>query len=135
VHISQFSYYSPTIFTRLLIPSTPKGIADKVLYLDADILCIDSMAELLPMEFGENAATILPDAAETTHRRRVAFQLSLQKYFNSGFMYMNVDTWLAKEITELTIHAILENYKDHRFPAQDELNIILEGQIKYFDRK
>ena len=134
-HISQFSYYSPTIFTRLLIPSTLKGMTDKVLYLDADILCVGSMAELLQMDFGDNAAIVVPDADETTRRRCAALQLSSQKYFNSGVMYMNVDTWLAKEITEKTIHAILENGKDYRFPDQDALNVVLEGQVKYIDRK
>ena len=48
---------------------------------------------------------------------------------------MNVDTWLAKEITKQTIHAILENGKDYRFPDQDALNVVLEGQVKYIDRK
>ena len=79
-HISQFSYYSPTIFTRLLIPSTLKGITDKVLYLDADILCTGSMAELLPMEFGENAAIVLPDAAVappcSCHRKNISIPAS-----------------------------------------------------------
>ncbi len=134
-HISQLSYYSPTIFTRLLIPSTLKGMTDKVLYLDADILCVGSMAELLQMDFGENAAIAIPDADETTRRRCAALRLSSQKYFNSGVVYMNVDTWLAKEITEKTIHAILENGKDYRFPDQDALNVVLEGQVKYIDRK
>ncbi|AMO98916.1 glycosyl transferase 8 C-terminal family protein [Collimonas arenae] len=134
-HISQFSYYSPTIFTRLLIPSTLKGMTDKVLYLDADILCVGSMAELLQMDFGDNAAIVVPDADETTRRRCAALQLSSQKYFNSGVMYMNVDTWLSREITEKTIHSILENGKDYRFPDQDALNVVLEGQVKYIDRK
>jgi len=134
-HISQFSYYSPTIFTRLLIPSTLRGITGKVLYLDADILCVGSLAELIEMDFGDNAAIVVPDADETTRRRCAALQLSSQKYFNSGVMYMNVDVWLAKEITEKTIHAILENGKDYRFPDQDALNVVLEGQVQFIDRK
>lgn len=134
-HISQFSYYSPTIFTRLLIPSTLRGITDKVLYLDADILCMGSLAELIQMDFGDSAAIVVPDADETTRRRCAALQLSSQKYFNSGVMYMNVDLWVSKEITEKTIHAILENGKDYRFPDQDALNVVLEGQVQFIDRK
>lgn len=134
-HISQFSYYSPTIFTRLLIPSTLHGITDKVLYLDADILCVGSMAELIEMDFGSHAAIVVPDADETTRRRCAALQLSSQKYFNSGVMYMNIATWMSKEITEKTILAILENGKDYRFPDQDALNVVLEGQVQFIDRK
>jgi UDP-glucose:(glucosyl)LPS alpha-1,3-glucosyltransferase len=134
-HISQFSYYSPTIFTRLLIPSTLRGITDKVLYLDADILCVGSLAELIQMDFGDSAAIVVPDADETTRRRCAALQLSSQKYFNSGVMYMNVDLWVSREITEKTIHAILENGKDYRFPDQDALNVVLEGQVRFIDRK
>ncbi|PUA20274.1 glycosyltransferase family 8 protein [Glaciimonas sp. PCH181] len=134
-HISQFSYYSPTIFTRLLIPSTLRGITDKVLYLDADILCVGSLAELLPMDFGDSAAIVVPDADETTRRRCAALKLSSQRYFNSGVMYMNVEEWESQEITEKTIHAILQNGKDYRFPDQDALNVVLEGKIQYIDRK
>lgn len=134
-HISQFSYYSPTIFTRLLIPSTLRGLCDKVLYLDADILCVGSMAELLSMEFGDSAAIVVPDADETTRRRCAALQLTSGKYFNSGVMYMHVENWTAQEITEKTIHAILENGKEYRFPDQDALNVVLEGKIQYIPRK
>ncbi|MGS0740692.1 glycosyltransferase family 8 protein [Glaciimonas sp. GG7] len=134
-HISQFSYYSPTIFTRLLIPSTLRGITDKVLYLDADILCMGSIAELIQMDFGNSAAIVVPDADETTRRRCAALQLSSQRYFNSGVMYMNVDVWESQQITEKTIHAILENGKNYRFPDQDALNVVLEGKVQFIDRK
>ncbi|KAF3999962.1 glycosyltransferase family 8 protein [Glaciimonas immobilis] len=134
-HISQFSYYSPTIFTRLLIPSTLQGITDKVLYLDADILCMGSIAELMQLDFGGSAAIVVPDADETTRRRCAALQLSSQRYFNSGVMYMNVTSWMAQEITEKTILSILENGKNYRFPDQDALNVVLEGKIQYINRK
>ncbi|MDY7546924.1 glycosyltransferase [Glaciimonas sp. CA11.2] len=134
-HISQFSYYSPTIFTRLLIPSTLQGITDKVLYLDADILCLGSIAELIQMDFGDSAAIVVPDADETTRRRCAALQLSSQRYFNSGVMYMNVDVWMSQQITEKTILSILENGKNYRFPDQDALNVVLEGKITFIERK
>lgn len=134
-HISQFSYYSPTIFTRLLIPSVLQGTVDKVLYLDADILCVGSIDELIHMDISNSVAIVVPDAEETTRRRCAALQLSQQKYFNSGVMYMNVDLWIANKITENTIHAILENGKNFRFPDQDALNVVLEGRVQFIDRK
>ncbi|MDP5008699.1 MAG: UDP-glucose--(glucosyl) LPS alpha 1,3-glucosyltransferase WaaO [Glaciimonas sp.] len=134
-HISQFSYYSPTIFTRLLIPQTLQGITAKALYLDADILCVGSMKELIDMDISGSAAIVVPDADETTRRRCAALNLASQQYFNSGVMFMNVDLWMANNITEKTIHAILENGKDYRFPDQDALNVVLEGQVRYIDQK
>ncbi|MBC7488758.1 MAG: UDP-glucose--(glucosyl) LPS alpha 1,3-glucosyltransferase WaaO [Glaciimonas sp.] len=134
-HISQFSYYSPTIFTRLLIPSTLRGITDKVLYLDADILCVGSLAELIQINFGNSATIVVPDADETTRRRCAALKLSSQRYFKSGVMYINVEEWESQEITEKTILAILQNGKEYRFPDQDALNVVLEGKIQLIDKK
>ena len=42
-HFIESTYYSPAIFTRLAIPDILKDYTDKVLYLDADILCVGKM--------------------------------------------------------------------------------------------
>ncbi|HCN89087.1 MAG TPA: UDP-glucose--(glucosyl) LPS alpha 1,3-glucosyltransferase WaaO, partial [Oxalobacteraceae bacterium] len=55
-HFTQSSYYSPSIFSRLLIPSVLQGTTDKVLYLDADILCVGGIAELIDMDISDTIA-------------------------------------------------------------------------------
>jgi lipopolysaccharide biosynthesis glycosyltransferase len=134
-HFTRSSYYSASIFTRLLIPAILRGQVKNVLYLDADILCVGSVDELVRMDIGDTSAAVVPDAAVTTSRRTAALGLKHPAYFNSGVMYMNVDSWMSNKITESTIDAILNQGSKFRFPDQDALNVVLDGRAKFIDRK
>jgi lipopolysaccharide biosynthesis glycosyltransferase len=134
-HFTQSSYYSPSIFNRLLIPAVLQGITDRVLYLDADILCVGSIDELIRMDISDTIAIVVPDAEATTARRTVALGLKNPRYFNSGVMYMNVDRWMANKISERTIESILRDGENYRFPDQDALNAVLDGRTKFIDKK
>lgn len=132
---TQSSYYSPSIFTRLLIPTVLQGIAQNVLYLDADIICVGPINELVRMDISDTIAVVVPDAEATTKRRTAALGLEHRRYFNSGMMYMNINLWVSNKITESTIDAILRNGKDFRFPDQDALNAVLDGRVRFIGKK
>jgi lipopolysaccharide biosynthesis glycosyltransferase len=135
-HFIASTYYSPSIFTRLLIPSVLQGVANRVLYLDADILCVGNVEELLQRELDGTIALVVPDAEATTVRRAAALKLRQPKYFNSGVMLMNVPLWLEQRITEQVIEILLKDSKrDLRFPDQDALNIVLDGRVHYIEPK
>lgn len=134
-HFTQSSYYSPSIFSRLLIPTILQGTTDRVLYLDADILCVGNITELMDMDISDTVAVVVPDAEATTRRRCAELRLKQQAYFNSGVMYMNIDLWMANKITESTIDALLRNGEKFRFPDQDALNVVLEGRARFVDKK
>lgn len=129
------SYYSASIFTRLLIPALMQGITEKILYLDADILCLGKIDELININISNDIALVVSDAETTIKKRSVALKLSQKKYFNSGVMYMNIALWIKNKITEKTIAAILENGEKFRFPDQDALNLVLDGHVRYTDKK
>jgi UDP-glucose:(glucosyl)LPS alpha-1,3-glucosyltransferase len=133
---SSFSQYSPAIFTRLLIPGALKGATDKVLYLDADIICVGSIAELRALDMSNTIAAAVSDHAETTVKRQVvALNLRHQCYFNSGVLYMHVDNWIANNITEQVMRTIIETDKKLTLPDQDALNIVLDGRAVFIDEK
>lgn len=134
-HFTQSSYYSPSIFSRLLIPSVLQGTTDKVLYLDADILCVGGIAELIDMDISDTIAVVVPDAEATTRRRCAELGFKQLQYFNSGVMYMNVDLWVDNKITEATISALLTDGEKFRFPDQDALNVVLAGRARFTDKK
>lgn len=130
-HFIASTYYSPAIFTRLAIPEILKDYTDKVLYLDADILCVGKIDKLMAMPIEATVAYVVPDADVTTYRRATALKLKELKYFNSGVLYINIKKWLELEITEATIHAMLTGGDDFRFPDQDALNIALADHATY----
>ncbi|PRC92813.1 glycosyltransferase family 8 protein [Solimicrobium silvestre] len=134
-HFIASTYYSPAIFTRLAIPDVLQEYTDKVLYLDADILCVGKLDELMALPMDEQIAYVVPDAEATTVRRAAALKLSQVKYFNSGVLYMNIKQWRAHRITEATIEAMLKGGNDFRFPDQDALNIALDGKATYIAKR
>ncbi len=127
------TYYSPAIFTRLAIPEILKDYSDRVMYLDADILCVGKIDELMALPIEATVAYVVPDADITMLRRATALKLKEIKYFNSGMLYINVNKWLELDITEATIHALLTGGNDLRFPDQDALNIALADHATYID--
>lgn len=133
---ASFSQYSAAIFTRLLIPQTLQGTTREVLYLDADILCAGNIAELKAIDISEHIVAAVSDHAETTVKRQcAALNLRHKRYFNSGVLYINVDNWMANDITQKVMRTILESDQDLLFPDQDGLNIVLDGRALFIDEK
>jgi UDP-glucose:(glucosyl)LPS alpha-1,3-glucosyltransferase len=134
-HFIEFSYYSLSIFTRLVIPRLLKGVTDTVLYLDADILCVGKIDPLLALDMRDQIAAVVPDAEITTQRRCAALGLKHPRYFNGGVMYVNVNNWLKHDITDQAMHALLHHGKKLRFNDQDALNIVLDGRALFIEKR
>lgn len=131
-----FSQYSAAIFTRLLIPGALKDTAAKFLYLDADVLCLGSIADLLSTDLTNDIVAVVHDNGEETVKNQCArLHLQEQRYFNSGVLYINVDHWIAKGITAKTMRTVLERGGKFMFPDQDALNIVLNRSAKFIDGK
>jgi UDP-glucose:(glucosyl)LPS alpha-1,3-glucosyltransferase len=75
-HFLGHSHYSLSIFTRLVIPTVLAGVTDRVLYLDADILCFNRVDELVDMDISQDIAVVVPDAPVTLQRRVAALGLA-----------------------------------------------------------
>ncbi len=129
-----FSQHSIGTFIRILIPNLLRGITYKVLYLDADILCMGDLSELHSIDIDKCIAAVVHDEFETTAKTQIAeLNLSHPKYFNTGVMYINVDNWVKnkcqnKALTILSTQKLL-------FAEQDALNLALNGRVKYIDDK
>jgi lipopolysaccharide biosynthesis glycosyltransferase len=131
-----FAQYSAAIFTRLLIPGLLQGVTDKVLYLDADILCLGSIAELTSMDLNANVVAVVSDNGEETVRNQCAkLNLREKRYFNSGVLYINIANWIAQDITAHAMRTILQSEKEFLYPDQDALNIVLDGRARFIDDK
>lgn len=124
------SHYSLSIFTRLVIPTVLQGQTERVLYLDADILCVNRLDELVDMDISRDIAVVAPDAPVTRQRRIAALGLKHPGYFNGGVIFINIDRWIAEDITRQTMDVLLDSRTDMRFNDQDALNIVLDGRTR-----
>ena len=75
-HFLGHSHYSLSIFTRLVIPTVLADVTDRVLYLDADILCFNRLDALVDMDISQDIAVVVPDAPVTLQRRVAALELA-----------------------------------------------------------
>lgn len=129
-----FAHHSLGTFIRLLIPDLLQGITKRVLYLDADLLCLGNMQELLAIDIDNCVAAAVHDQLDTTARTQIAaLKLPVAEYFNAGVMYINVDNWIANNTQVQALTAL--STQELLFADQDALNIALNGRIRFIDDK
>ena len=129
------SYITKAMYNRFLIPLILKDITDKVLYLDADIVCLNPIKSLKKINIDNKVIAVVEESNDYVVKKRVKdLNLISKKYFNSGVLYININNWINKDInSKLTNYAKLA--KDLMFPDQDILNVVLEKDCLYMDRK
>ena len=107
---------------RLFFNSYVKGI-DNILYLDSDTLIVNSLEDLPEKD--------VPVTACFDHLSKKYWSnldASLNKYCNSGVLWINVNEWDNENCDEKIAKIIDKNIK-LSFPDQDILNIALKDDI------
>lgn len=119
-----------TVFLRILLPNYLPSTVKKILYFDADMLCVGSLAKLWQQELAKNFLAALLDPAHVLRSKKLG--LSHKRYFNAGAMLIDVDGWRQAQMTERVLASYRENVA--RFPMleQDTLNYLVDGQFTEF---
>lgn len=124
--------YPTTIYYRLLAHELLPKSVHKILYLDADILCINDIAQLYDTQIDDYlyASAIHTELTNTTE---VINKIRLQNfdadgYYNSGVLLMNLDR-VRKEVRD---EDIFDYIRTHTLllPDQDVLNALYGRYIK-----
>lgn len=124
--------YPTTIYYRLLAHQMLPKSLHKILYLDADLLCINDLSALYETYLGDNlyASAIHTSLTNTTD---VINKIRLQNfdadgYYNSGVLLMNLD--LIRE--EVDANQIFDYIRRHvlLLPDQDVLNALYSDRIQ-----
>lgn len=123
--------YPKEMYYRLLAGELlPKNLR-KIIYIDPDILVINSLKELWDMDisaylFAAASHTGKTDMANNVNKIRLGTDTD---YYNSGFLLINLDR-ARKEIVPEEIFAYAdENYKNLLLPDQDILNAMYGDKI------
>ncbi len=130
-------YYSKTIYYRLFIPKLFPDIK-KAIYLDADVVLVDDIANLFRIDLGDNMVGGVMDevvATDPVFREYSLKSLGLDytHYFNSGMLLMNLDE-LRKVQLEETFFYLFNNFDFKTIaPDQDFLNEICKGKVTYLE--
>jgi lipopolysaccharide biosynthesis glycosyltransferase len=115
----QIGIYPKDIYLRLWVEDFFPN-EERVLYLDVDIIVVDSLKPLFELDMKGNllAAVDIPDA--TSHDR--CHLPTEYNYFNSGVLLFNVPLWTSGNCRELVRKFLASNAEIALNPDQDALN-------------
>ena len=125
--------YPETIYYRLLAHEYLPQDLDKILYLDADILCLNDVFDFYETDLGENlyaAASHIADSniRDLINKARLG-NFEATSYVNSGVLLMNLEQ-IRKSVKREDIMAYIATNGPLLFlPDQDVLNALYGHQI------
>lgn len=125
----------PANYFRFVVADTLYGEVDKVLYVDADVLCTGSLAALPGVDLGENIAGAvedLPDMAPKARKRNFGF--TGDRYFNAGVLFINVKQWKEAQMAWKAID-LLSHKNRFRQLSQDVLNLLFKDRVHWMENK
>ena len=120
--------YTEAASLRLLLPELLPEL-DRILYLDCDIVVRQDIAKLWnETQLGDNyLAAVYEAAIEGQAERFRALGCDPARYFNSGFLLMNLAQMREEKVSERLLEACRVPYLE--FPDQDALNQVCQGRV------
>lgn len=128
----QWSY---AIYYRFLLGKILEKKAKKVLYLDADVLCVGDLQELVQLDMGNAIIIGISDIKKLFAKTIKKLEIKSGKYFNSGVMYIDLEKWNRENISEKAVELLCEHPDRYASWDQDVLNVLLDGRVCYVDKK
>jgi lipopolysaccharide biosynthesis glycosyltransferase len=127
------TYVTLDSYIRLLLPEVLPN-HDKVLYLDADLIVMDSLRELWETNIENFAAAAARDGMTITKGPDLehfeAFNFPKEHiYFNAGVLLLNLKVLREMQLLERVKVWAEKNSHLMKHNDQDALNVILAGQI------
>lgn len=118
-HISEAAYY------RLLMGNfIPKNI-EKILYLDGDIVVNGPIRDLYKTDLKNNVIGAIENPGFNWHET-LGMKAS-SRYFNSGVLLINLNSWKKQKIGERTLDYISANKQHLMTHDQCATNAVVEG--------
>ncbi len=124
-----FDSYSRLFLDRLL----PEDV-NRVIYLDGDVLVLDSLKSLWEMDLqGKCCAACMDCVSESYYK---LFKIKTEnRYCNSGLILMDLKVWKQKEIGEKVKRHVQKNNGYVFFMEQTVFNVVLQNEIVYLPFK
>ncbi|MWP62864.1 glycosyltransferase family 8 protein [Gilliamella sp. Pas-s25] len=112
---------------RFIIPDILNSITDRVIYLDSDTICLQSLAEITKYDIKNYIAGVIPDSKDMQQEVSTMYPINAKQYFNAGVLLINTKNWKKENISEKAFN-LINNGKIYKYADQDILNILLENK-------
>lgn len=127
-------------YYRFAIPYQLKDITDRYLYLDADMICLNSLQEFVDLDFNHKIAAVVEDFRLDKNGKPLLTSTNTG-YFNAGMMYINLKEWIQQQVSEKCVELLravnanpeLKKKYGYEFRCfdQDALNVIIKDSLKH----
>ena len=127
-HVSVAAYY------RIFLPRILPDSIERILYLDGDIFCTDSIKLFYDTDLQNYSCAVCHDERNDEDSNFIRLKYPKQNgYFNSGVMLINLDWWRKNNITEKCLDYIAKEPDACLWHDQDALNHVLDGTVFWAD--
>ena len=128
------NYLTGAIYYRLFFPFLVPAEVERLLYIDVDTLVVGGLAELFNVNLnGKPVGAVI----DTDMPARIDLGIaSVEDYFNSGVLLIDIEKWKAQKITEQAFKIINEEPERIKgYPDQDALNMALRDNWYKLEHK
>jgi lipopolysaccharide biosynthesis glycosyltransferase len=119
-------YFTPAMWYRILAPEL-LGELDRVLYLDADVIAVDSLAPLWDVDLDGAIVAAVTNVLEPQYaeRPRLLGLPESQQYFNTGVLLMDLAA-MRQDDSAAALRAYARTSREELiWPDQDAYNVVL----------
>ena len=122
---------SMATYYRLFLSRVLSDDIEKVIYLDGDILVVDSLQELWDMDMSDKVIAAVADSYnnDITHYNRLRYPQK-QGYFNAGVLLINLKYWREHNVQSLFIDYVANYPERLACHDQDVLNYVFKDVKK-----
>lgn len=128
-------HFTKATYNRFLLTRVLKNTAKRVIYLDADILCYGPIGELKNLDFKGNIVAVVQDIGAVAKRQIDKLQLTHRRYFNAGFLYIDIEQWEKNCISEKALQFSFAHLGKLNWLDQDALNVVLNDKALFIEEK
>ena len=121
--------YTVATYNRIIIANVLYPAVSKLLYIDADTLCVGKILELRKLSFDDKMIMAVPDRGEWLPKHKQSIGISEdQIYFNAGVLYIDLAKWNEFNLSDKMMTLLSE--RKLLLQDQDAINLLAGNQIK-----
>lgn len=122
-------------YPKLLAAHYAAKDAEKILYLDADVICLRNPKEIFQLNLEENIIGAVQDIFIKKVSNGIMNYKNLllqgdEPYFNSGVLLIDVNLWKSRHVLENVLVTVSKNQSSITYYDQYALNVVLYKQWK-----
>lgn len=116
-----------TVFLRILLPELLPATVQRMVYLDADMLCVGDLDALWCAELEGRAVGALLNPGNLRLSR--ALDLKHTHYLSAGTLVIDLAKWREQQLTQRVMDAYRRHGTRFSLLEEDALNLVLDGEF------